>query len=147
MTSNSSFLLCLIENCSHLTLAVCIKWFLQTSLDFFLFIRYWNYPHWDLCLNVAWSSHPRWVYILISVHPLVDQCLLHPHRTHTTDLPTHLLLPQAVIVLTFRFEHFHLESLSKGQWVACSSASFPGNWWANLLSVPLITGNYLCCCC
>ena len=31
--------------------------------------------------------------------------------------------------------------LSVGQWGACSSASFPGNRWANLTSIPPITGN------
>ena len=34
-----------------------------------------------------------------SVHPLPDQCLLHPHSTHTIDLPTCLFRPRLVIVL------------------------------------------------
>ena len=33
--------------------------------------------------------------------------------------------------------------LSKAQWVECTSANFPGNQWANLNSIPHITGNLL----
>ena len=36
--------------------------------------------------------------LLLSVHPLPDQRLLHP--MHMTDLPTYLPLPQPVIALT-----------------------------------------------
>ena len=28
--------------------------------------------------------------VLLSVHPLLDQCLLHLHPTHLPDLPTYL---------------------------------------------------------
>ena len=37
--------------------------------------------------------------LLLSVHPLLDQCLLYLYPTHMTDLPTYLPLPQLVIVL------------------------------------------------
>ena len=37
--------------------------------------------------------------LLLSVHPLFLQCLLHLHPIHVTDLPTYLPLPQLVIVL------------------------------------------------
>ena len=37
--------------------------------------------------------------LLLSVHPLQDQCLLHLHTTHLTDLPTYLPQAQLVIVL------------------------------------------------
>ena len=29
--------------------------------------------------------------LLLSVHPLLDQCLCHLHPTHMTDLPTYTL--------------------------------------------------------
>ena len=48
---------------------------------------------------------------------------------------------QLVIVLIFRSEHLHFDNLSKGWWGVCSSAGFPGNWWANLMSILLITGS------
>ena len=35
--------------------------------------------------------------LLLSVHPLPNQCLLHLHPIHMTDLPANL--PQLVIVL------------------------------------------------
>ena len=35
----------------------------------------------------------KMVVLLLSVHPLLDQCLLPLHATHMTDLPTYL--PQA----------------------------------------------------
>ena len=44
-----------------------------------------------------------------------------------TDLPTYLLLPQLVVVLTFKSEYLHHDSLSKGQRGTYSSVSFPGN--------------------
>ena len=77
--------------------------------------------------------------LLLSVHPLLDQSLPHLHPTHMTDLPTYLPLPQLVIVLTFKSEHLLHDSLSKGWWGACPSASFPGNQWANLRSVLPVT--------
>ena len=45
-------------------------------------------------------------------------------------MPTYL--PQLVIVLIKRAE---------GQWRACYSVSFPGNWRANLTSIPPVTRN------
>lgn len=44
-------------------------------------------------------SRSRW---LLSVHPLPDKCLLHPHSTHMIDLPTYLFRPQLVIVLIIK---------------------------------------------
>ena len=38
--------------------------------------------------------------LLLSVHPLHDQCLLCLYLTHKTDLPTTRPRPQLVIVLT-----------------------------------------------
>ena len=57
------------------------------------------------------------------------------HPTYMTDLPTYLPLPQLVVVLTFKSEHLHHDSLPNGDRGTCSSVSFPGNWWANLTSI------------
>ena len=40
--------------------------------------------------------------LLLSVHPLFDQHLLHLHPTHMTDLPMYLPLPQLVVVFNQR---------------------------------------------
>ena len=42
--------------------------------------------------------------LLLSVHPLLNQCLLHLHPTYMTDLPTYLPPSQLVIVLLFSSE-------------------------------------------
>lgn len=42
----------------------------------------------------------RMAVLLLSLHPLLDQCLLHLHPTHLTDLPTDLPPPQLLTVLT-----------------------------------------------
>ena len=42
---------------------------------------------------------PKMAVLLLSVHPLPDQHLLHLHPTHMTDLPTHLPRPQLMAVL------------------------------------------------
>lgn len=34
--------------------------------------------------------------LLLSIQPLLDQCLLHLHPTHRADLPTYLPLPQLI---------------------------------------------------
>ena len=48
---------------------------------------------------ITHHPHPEMALLSLSVYPLLDQCLLHLHLTHTTDfLPS----PQLVIVLTFR---------------------------------------------
>ena len=52
--------------------------------------------------------------LLLSVHPLLDQHLLHLHPTHRTDLPTYLPWPQLVIVLTVGAEHLHLLAYRSG---------------------------------
>ena len=58
--------------------------------------------------------------LLLSVQPLLDQCLLHLHPTHRADLPTYLPLPQLI----------------KRWYKASASAGFPGNPWTNLMSIP-----------
>ena len=45
--------------------------------------------------------------LLLSVHPLLDQCLLHLHPTHMTDLPTYLSQAPANDCSSFRSEHLH----------------------------------------
>lgn len=65
--------------------------------------------------------------LVLSVHPLLNQPLLPLHPTRMTDLPTYLLLPQLVVVLTFKSEHLYHESLSKGRRGTYASVSFPGN--------------------
>ena len=37
--------------------------------------------------------------LLLSVHPLPNECLLHLHPNHMTHLPTYLPPPQLVTVL------------------------------------------------
>ena len=58
---------------------------------------------------------PKMAILLLSVHPLLHQGLLQLHPAHMTDLPTYLLRPQLVIILAFRSEHLHHDSLSKGR--------------------------------
>ena len=66
---------------------------------------------------------PKMAVLLLSVPPLLDQCLLH---LRPTDLPSYAQSliskglhtcprPQLVIVLIFRSEHLQFDSLSKGQ--------------------------------
>ena len=75
--------------------------------------------------------------LLLSVHPLLNQCLLHLHATHLTNLPTYL--PQTPANDWFNFSY--QDSLSKRLWGACPSAGFPGNQWTNLMSIHPVTGN------
>ena len=49
-------------------------------------------------VNTHMIRHPKMAVCLLSVHPLLDQGLLHLHSTHLTELPTYLLPPQLVIV-------------------------------------------------
>ena len=86
----------------------------------------------------------RWLFSCSLYIP----CLTHAcfiYTLLTTDLPTYVPLPQLVIVPIFRLEHLNHDSLSKGWWAVCPSACFPGNGWANLTSIPSITGNLLPC--
>ena len=48
--------------------------------------------------------------LLLSVHPLLDQRLLHLHPTHMTDLPTYVPPEPARDCPNPRSEHFHLVS-------------------------------------
>ena len=66
--------------------------------------------------------------LLLSVPTPPDQCLLHLHPTYMTDLPTYL--PQTPA-----------SNCSYQRGGARPSASFPGNWRANLTSIPTLTGN------
>ena len=84
-----------------------------------------------------WSGHPRWLFSCCSA----SACPTYTLLTWLTFLHT-CPWPQLVIVLTFRSEHLHHDSLSKGWWEACPSASFPGNQWANLTPIPPINGNF-----
>ena len=58
-----------------------------------------NKPQVELFINVLPMLIGRMVrplkmaVLLLSLHPLPDQCLLHRHSTQKTDLPTYL--PQA----------------------------------------------------
>ena len=70
---------------------------------------------------------PKVAVLLLSVPPLLDQCLFHLHPIHMTDLPTYLPRPQLVIVLTVNSKYLHLDSLPKRCMRVCSSAGFPGN--------------------
>lgn len=78
--------------------------------------------------------------LLLFVHLLLDQCLLHLHPTQKSNLPAYLPHAPANDCSSFRAEHRHADSLSKGRWESCSSVGFPGNWWTNLRSIPPITG-------
>ena len=66
--------------------------------------------------------------LLLSIHPLHGQCLIHLHPTHL-----HFLFLAPVT----RWWLF----LSKGQWRQCPSTVFLANWWANVIFIPSITGN------
>ena len=44
-----------------------------------------------LTLAVSMVKPLKMAVLLFSVHPLLDQCLLHLHPTHMTDLPIYLL--------------------------------------------------------
>ena len=68
-----------------------------------------------ITLEIAYIMEASVFSLSVSVHPLLDQCLLHLHLTHTTDFSIYLPPPQLVIVLTLRSEHLHPENLSKGQ--------------------------------
>ena len=57
------------------------------------------------------SVRPKIAVLLLSVHPLLDQGLLHLHPTHLTDLPTYL--SQAPYNDWSNFSH--QDSLSKGR--------------------------------
>ena len=86
----------------------------------------------------------RWLFSCSLYIPcLTNACFIY--TLLTTDLPTYVPLPQLVIVPIFRLEHLNHDSLSKGWWAVCPSACFPGNGWANLTSIPSITGNLLPC--
>ena len=82
-----------------------IRWFLEVS------------PSWKVHNSIVFSEEfkinvktngPRMVrplktaVLLLSVHSLLDQCLLHLPPTHIPDLPTHLSPPQVVIALIKR---------------------------------------------
>ena len=84
--------------------------------------------HWSYSFIVVSKDMlrlPNMTVLLLSVHPLLDQSLLHLHPIHKTDIPSQLQSliskclhtcprPQLVVVLTFRPEHFYYHSLSKG---------------------------------
>ena len=52
--------------------------------------------------------------LLLSGHPVSDQCLLYLHPTLMTDLPIYVPPPQLVTVLTFISEHLHLLADQRG---------------------------------
>ena len=58
---------------------------------------------------------PKSTALLLSVHPLFGQCLLHLQPTHKTHLPECLPSHQLVIILTFRSEHLYHDNSLEGQ--------------------------------
>ena len=74
--------------------------------------------------------------LLLSEHRLLDQCPPHLYPTHLTDILTYL--PQA----SDWSKVSRPDGLTKECWRVCASARFRGNLWANLTSIPLITGNF-----
>ena len=53
---------------------------------------------------------PKMAVLTFSIQPWLDQCLLHPHPTHMTDLPMYLHQVPADDWCNFS----HQDSLSKG---------------------------------
>lgn len=52
------------------------------------------YIHYLICSYIHLGCKPpKMAILLLSVHPLLNHCLLYPHSPHRTDLPT--CLPQA----------------------------------------------------
>ena len=75
---------------------------------------------------------PRMAAPLLSVYPWLHQSLLHLPSTHMTS---NILDPvPAHYCSSIISEHLHWDSLFPG---------FPGNWWANLTSIPTVTANLL----
>ena len=98
-------------------------------------------PKASLMWEAVWSGLSRWLYSCSQSVPCsTNVCFTYTQLTWLTFLHT-CPRPQLVIVLIFRSESLHLESLSKAWWGADASASFPGNRWAKLTSIPPITGN------
>ena len=102
----------------------------------------WKRPfNWIFRLTGCMVRPLKMTLLLLSVHPLLHQCLLHLH-----------LLPWLTFLCTCPTPSWRLFSsieqnistcnLSKGWRGACAPppASFPGNQWANLMSVPPVTG-------
>lgn len=61
------------------------------------------------------KAHKKTVPVLCEHSLLLNQCLLHLHPTHKQLTFPHTWLTQLVIVLIFRSEHLHQDSLSQGQ--------------------------------
>ena len=105
----------------------------------------WFY-FWELCpatvqLMTCMTGPPRQLssyFLWVSAQPVPASRTL-PHRS---DLPAYFLHTfPATDYLNFSSEHLHHNSLSKGWWGVWHSASFPGNWWVNLMTIPLRTDN------
>lgn len=92
----------------------------------------------------VWSGNPRWLFSCSLYIPCsTNVCFMHTLISRLTFL--HIFphpCPSWWLFWSFDPEYPHLESLSKRQWGACSSSSFPGNWWVHLTSVPPSTGKF-----
>ena len=82
---------------------------------------------------------PKTAILLLSVHPLLHQCLLHLYLlTWLTFLCT---CPRAQLISLSALDQNPPQSLSKGAVGAWPSAGFHSNWWPILTSIPPITNN------
>ena len=78
--------------------------------------------HWAWKLISVWSGLSIWLLSCsLSAWPVPGTPIPYSH-----DWPSHILAPGPSYWWVF---------LSVGQWGSCASASFPGNQWANLISI------------
>ena len=70
-----------------------------------------------ICVYIRMVRPLKMTVLLLSIHPMQDQCLFHLHYIHMTDLPTYL--PQASAT------DCSYQRASEGH---APSASFPDNW-------------------
>ena len=81
---------------------------------------------------------PKMAILLLSVHPLTNQCLLHLHLLMWLTFLHTCPRVQLMTVLALDQNPPWCFQRAGGAW---PSAGFHSNWWPNLTSTPLMTGN------
>ena len=77
--------------------------YLKFLCEFMVVPKLIGHPHPNFLHNLWYAGHSVWLFFC-SLYILSDQCLLHLHPTHKTDLPAYLTQDR---IVTF---------LAKGQW-------------------------------